>query len=135
MIDIGNPQGSWECYTKENTTSLNWNEQQHKKRQRKLSDPQNSPGRKQVDITAQQHTFDIILFKKKEKKKKPQELEPQDKRVEPQIQTAELEGGPTVPKTLNLIVFAWLDFEIIWDQWLSFCFLLSLFEMKCLSLL
>ena len=75
------------------------------------------------------------FIKKKKKKKITQEVEPQDKRVEPQIQTAELEGGPTVSRILNLIVFAWLDFEIIWDQWLSFCFLLSLFEMKCLSLL
>lgn len=58
----------------------------------------------------------ISFYFKKKEKKKPQEVEPQDKRVEPQIQTAELEGGPTVPKTLNLIVFAWLDFEIIWHQ-------------------
>ena len=58
----------------------------------------------------------ISFYKKKKKKKITQEVEPQDKRVEPQIQTAELEGGPTVSRILNLIVFAWLDFEIIWDQ-------------------
>lgn len=72
-------------------------------------------GNRLILLLSSIHLISFYL-KKKKKKKKPQEVEPQDKRVEPQIQTAELEGGPTVPKTLNLIVFAWLHFEIIWDQ-------------------
>ena len=39
----------------------------------------------------------MITFYKK-KKKVTQEVEPQDKRVEPQVQTAELECEPTVPR-------------------------------------
>lgn len=54
----------------------------------------------------------MITFYKKKKKKVTQEVEPQDKRVEPQVQTAELECEPTVPRAWNLITFAWLGFEI-----------------------
>ena len=126
-----NPQGSWECHTRGNTTSLDCNEQQQKDKESFLIPKTLQGGNRLILLLSSIH---MITFYKK-KKKVTQEVEPQDKRVEPQVQTAELECEPTVPRAWNLITFAWLGFEIVWDQWLSFCFLLSLFDTRCLSLL